>query len=660
EDPWADLHKELSSLPDLASSGGSELPEKVKSVLDNSTIALLAGYAHGLDRDDYLSRVDRYITALRNLRITDQGQEHPLIILAASDWKQNLKNKKQIRLGSEVMDAMRTFPAQDDEKLRQLRPIFTSLANRQFVLALQPKLVEITLAELKPTAVFDANATADAQNAAANAIGPESAVQRINRNEVFIEKSKNIFDQQDWQKLKAENIQFLRSLKGSYWKSRLGTALLAFIVTVVLVAYVKSFQPRIVKHTARATGIAVLMLAMLLLAQMTGLGSGPLYLLGVAPTLLVAMILTIAYEHRFAIGLASMHGMLATVALQQGVTFFIIIWVGVLTAAFLLGDIRSRSKIIEVGGAMALTMMVATLAAGFMGYDPSRFVVENALYAGAAGLAAGFIVLGILPFIEKAFRITTSMTLLELADASHPLLRRLQIEAAGTYNHSLQVATLAEAAAESIKANSLLCRVGSYYHDIGKIHKAEYFAENQGGGENRHINLTPSVSLLIIIGHVKDGVEMANEYNLPKSLVPFIQQHHGTTLVEYFYHQACKRDPHHHADAPTVSEMQYRYPGAKPRSKEVAIVMICDAAESACRSMPEPTSSRVEALVHDLLMRRLLDGQFDECDLTMRDLEQIERSVMKSLLAIYHGRIQYPSTSAITAAPNSTGAVRSA
>ena len=169
--------------------------------------------------------------------------------------------------------------------------------------------------------------------------------------------------------------------------------------------------------------------------------------------------------------------------------------------------------------------------------------------------------LGILPFIEKTFRITTSMTLLELADVSQPLLRRLQIEAAGTYNHSLQVAVLAQAAAEAIGANSLLARVGAYYHDVGKIHKAEYFAENQSGGENRHLNLSPSVSLLIIIGHVKDGVEMAKEYNLPTSLLPFIQQHHGTTLVEYFYHQACKRDenqdgPRRQRDAVSLSRPQ--------------------------------------------------------------------------------------------------------
>jgi putative nucleotidyltransferase with HDIG domain len=225
-------------------------------------------------------------------------------------------------------------------------------------------------------------------------------------------------------------------------------------------------------------------------------------------------------------------------------------------------------------------------------------------------------------------------------------LRRLAVEAPGTYNHSLQVATLSEAAAEAIGANSLLCRVGAYYHDVGKMNKADYFIENQQPGCNRHINLNPSVSLLIIIGHVKDGVELAREYNLPTSLVNFIQQHHGTTLVEYFYHQACTQKDQRQPDHPAVSETQYRYPGPKPRVKEIAIVMLADAVESACRAMSEPTASRVETLVHDLALKRLLDGQFDDCDLTMRDLDLIERSMVKTLLGIYHGRIAYPSTSA--------------
>jgi putative nucleotidyltransferase with HDIG domain len=235
------------------------------------------------------------------------------------------------------------------------------------------------------------------------------------------------------------------------------------------------------------------------------------------------------------------------------------------------------------------------------------------------------------------------MSLLELADASQPLLRRLQAEAPGTHHHSQQVAILAEAAAEAIGANSLLCRVAAYYHDVGKINKADYFIENQSGGESRHINLNPSVSFYIITGHVKDGIELAREYNLPTSIIPFIQQHHGTTLVEYFYHQACTKQEKCEPDGPGIADHEYRYPGPKPRSRETAIVMLADAVESASRAMPEPTATRVQALVHDLAMRRLLDGQFDECDLTMRDLETIERTMMKTLFGIYHGRIAYPS-----------------
>ena len=420
------------------------------------------------------------------------------------------------------------------------------------------------------------------------------------------------------------------------------------IITAALSISVAKFQPRLVRNHARAVALAGLLLSMLFVAQVAGIGNGPIFLFGIAPTILAAMILTIGYDQRFALGIASMHGILVAVALDQGVSFYIVLWVGVLTACFLLDDVRTRSKLIEVGGAAALAMIAATLGAGLLSLEPWPFMVSNCLYTGAAGLATGFVVLGILPFIEKAFRITTGMTLLELADASQPLLRRLAIEAPGTYAHSLQVANLAETAAEAIGANALLARVGAYYHDVGKMNKADYFIENQSGGENRHINLTPNVSYLIITGHVKDGVEMAKEYNLPTQLIHFIQQHHGTTLVEYFYHQARTKQSQCDPNAPAIADHQYRYPGPKPRSKEVAIVMLADAVESACRAMSEPTASRLETLIHDLALKRLLDGQFDECDLTMKDLDLVERSMVKTLLGIYHGRIAYPSTDAIT------------
>jgi hypothetical protein len=396
---------------------------------------------------------------------------------------------------------------------------------------------------------------------------------------------------------------------------------------------------------------------MLLLAQLAAIGTGPLYVFGIAPTILVAMILAVAYDQRFAIGVGTMHGVLVTAALDQGIGFFLIIWVGVLTCGFLLDEVRTRSKLVEVGGLTALAMILATIASGAVTYERLGYILYNAIYTGAAGLAVGFAVLGILPFIEKAFGITTGMTLLELADASQPLLRRIALEAPGTYNHSLQVATLAEAAAEAVGGDSLLCRVAAYYHDIGKINKADYFVENQIDGRSRHIHLTPSMSFHIITGHVKDGVALAREYSLPPEVIPFIQQHHGTTVIEYFFDKAKKRQDQIGHDEPEVTEQQFRYSGPKPKTREIAILMLADVAESASRTLEEPTPAALEKLVRTLAMKRLLDGQFEECDLTLRDLALIEKSLVKTLAGIYHGRIAYPSASGPTpqAMPPATG-----
>ena len=301
---------------------------------------------------------------------------------------------------------------------------------------------------------------------------------------------------------------------------------------------------------------------------------------------------------------------------------------------------------IEVGGLAGLALIGSTACAGFVAGDPLEFVMTDALYAGAAGLSVGFLVLGILPFVERAFRITTSMTLLELADTGHPLLRKLAQEAPGTYNHSMSVATLAEEAVDAIGGRALLARVGAYYHDIGKMNKPEYFIENQAhGAPNRHMTLNPNVSMLIIVGHVKDGIELARNYNLPTVLFPFIQSHHGTTLIEYFYWQAVKQEEARTGIEAEVSEDQYRYPGPKPKSREIAVVMITDAVESICRTLDEPTASRIESVVRDVIMKRLADGQFDDCDITMRDLHLVEKSLVRTLLGIYHTRIAYPSDS---------------
>ena len=326
------------------------------------------------------------------------------------------------------------------------------------------------------------------------------------------------------------------------------------------------------------------------------------------------------------------------------------------SAAILLPSVPSRSTLVVVGAwsAFAYFLMFwgTTIVekTGIVSHDiplipplwsDSTHWVESLRGAGWC-LAAGFLVSGSLPFIEATFGAVTDISLLELGDVSHPLLQELVRRAPGTYNHSISVASIGETAADAIGANGLLVRVGAYFHDIGKMLKPHYFVENMSDGENRHDHLAPAMSTLIIIGHVKDGVDLAEEHGLPKPVVDFIEQHHGTTLVEYFYREAARlaeEDPDHRTDA---EESNFRYPGPKPQTRETAVLMIADAVEGASRTLSEPTPSRIERLVHEIAMRRLLDGQFDECGLTFIELSRIEESLTKSLTAMYHGRVKYP------------------
>lgn len=640
--PWTVIQDAMLALPNrVGTSKLDALPPDLKPILDPGSLSAIQEYAVGAERTKYISYVNQYISLLKSKGFVilpdEQTPADPnrMIVLGAGETA--------VPVGSTL--SLKECP-------ERLGPRIDEMVKASFSgTVLQPKMKALTLSLLTPTHIPDDAATAQARALAAELVP-------VSEGEVVHEANSRIVQageirQEDWLVLRKENEQYVANLGNLIWARRAGLAGLVALMTAVICFYVSRYQPRIVKNHARAAAIAVLLLSMLLLAQLAAIGSSSLYFSGVAPTILVAMILTIAYDPRFALGMATFHAVLVTLGLGVDLSFLTILESGLVTCCFLLDDLRTRSKLIEVGGATALAMIAATAMAGFLQFDPLPYVSRNCLYAGAAGLAVGFVVLGILPFIEKSFRITTSMTLLELADASQPLLRRLSLEAPGTYNHSLQVATLAEEAAEAIGANSLLCRVAAYYHDIGKINKAEYFIENQTDGHNRHINLSPNVSLLIIIGHVKDGVELAKEYNLPTSIFPFILQHHGTTLVEFFYHRACDTCG---PDEPDVQETQFRYPGPKPRTREIAILMLADAVESACRAMSEPTASRIETLVHEITLRRLHDGQFVDSDLTMRDLDLIERSLVKSLLGIYHGRIAYPSTAATTSGTSAPAA----
>jgi len=298
---------------------------------------------------------------------------------------------------------------------------------------------------------------------------------------------------------------------------------------------------------------------------------------------------------------------------------------------------RKRVTIIRAGFILGIVQVLSLIfIERFSLSSPYRY---SGLFLN--GVVSSVIVLGILPVFEYLFKTFTNISLLELADFNHPLLQRLILEAPGTYHHSLMVGNLCENACNVVGANALLARIGAYYHDIGKLSKPDYFSENQCVQESKHDTLTPTMSRLIIMNHVKEGVELAKKYKLNPALIDFIQQHHGTGLVYYFYRRALENLDYDQE----IKDDVYRYPGPKPSTKEAAIVLLADSVEASTRSLKDPNQPKIEEMVHKVINNKFIEGQLDECDLTLKDLEKISAVFIRILGAIYHSRVIYPEES---------------
>ncbi|MBU1906404.1 MAG: HDIG domain-containing protein [Candidatus Omnitrophica bacterium] len=320
--------------------------------------------------------------------------------------------------------------------------------------------------------------------------------------------------------------------------------------------------------------------------------------------------------------------------LHLGVLFF----VSGLISSILVLNARRRMTIIRAG------FLAGILQAMLLFFIDIFWVVPKEVYYFSYatlffnGLVSSIIALGVLPLFEYLFNTITNISLLELADFNHPLLQRMILEAPGTYHHSLIVGNLSEAACGAIGANALLARIGAYYHDIGKLEKPEYFSENQNIFASKHDTLTPSMSKLVITSHTKDGVELAKKYKLNQSIINFIRQHHGKSLVYFFYRRALESLE----EDQDIKEEGFRYPGPKPDSKETAVVMLADSVEAATRALKEPSPSKISEVVHKIINNKFIDGQLDECELTLKDLEKIAAVFIRLLGGIYHSRINYP------------------
>ncbi len=318
----------------------------------------------------------------------------------------------------------------------------------------------------------------------------------------------------------------------------------------------------------------------------------------------------------------------------------LIFLIGNLTGVYSIKDARTRLDLIKAGffvGVMQMVCIVLLISDinFILSWDFSYHYLRPLFIN---GLVCFMVVMFTSKIFEWLFGVLTNFSLLEMADTNHPLLKRLAIEAPGTYHHSLIVSNIAESAADAIGANPLLTRVGAYYHDIGKMIKPEYFTENQLGVGNKHDNLEPSMSRLVILNHVKEGIELAQKYKLNPLIIDFIPQHHGTALIHYFYQRALEEG----ADKQEVSEENFRYPGPKPQTREAAVVMLADSVEGASRALEDHNPAKIDEMVHKIINNKFIDGQLDECNLTLKEIEQISRTFTRILSTMYHSRVKYP------------------
>jgi putative nucleotidyltransferase with HDIG domain len=540
-----------------------------------------------------------------------------------------------------------------EERLQPLRPIVEAAVFDSLV----------SNPNNKPTCTplwrYDASATTEAQRLAEQSVPP--VVHEFKASDKLVPAG-SVLSVPQLDLLKSEHQAYLRAqstdsfLRQKKLCFQFGIAGIVLLITLGLAAYASLYESRTFQMPARTLGLAALLLFMVGAARLIEMAEWPYDLpveFSVGLVMIAAALLTIAFGQRFAFGSSTALAVLVTMASRSDFGLFLTLLAAAGITVFLLKEVRTRSKVILVGSLAGLGALLTSVSVGFMAGEDIRYALIHAAVAGFAALVAGFVVQGILPQFERVFGIATSMTLLEWCDAGRPLLRLLAQNAPGTYSHSIMISQMAEEAAEAVNARGLLARVGALYHDVGKVSKPDYYVENQEARINRHDRLSPTMSMLIILGHVKDGIEMARAYGLPRVLHPFIAEHHGTTVVRYFHQAACEAESRTKRFCDRdVPESEFRYPGPKPGSKECAILMLCDGCEGAVRALSEPTPGRIESAVHQVVMDRLNDGQFDHCDISLRELKLVERSLVKSLVGIHHSRIKYPERTASSRGTN--------
>jgi len=479
---------------------------------------------------------------------------------------------------------------------------------------------------VRPNLVYDAKKTESLRQQARENVEPI-----IVRKGQYIIEDGDVVTEAQIAVLKESNL-----LSGSGGNGSLSYISIAVMVIIIIAAqwiYIYRFEKEVFFKNKLLILISLINIISLVLCRSIELISPFIIPVAFAPMLLALLI-----KHNIAITISVINSAFIITAAGLDISMSILVVLNAVLGATFLKNMEQRNDILFT--AFLIGIINSFLIGGMQLINQNIDIVTilaNCLYVFLGALIAGILSIGFLPFLESIFDIVTNVKLLELSNPNHPLLKKLLMESPGTYNHSVLVGNLSEMAAQAVGANSIIARVGAFYHDIGKIKRPYFFKENQRG-ENPHDNITPNLSTLIITSHVKDGVDLAKEHKLPMVIKDIIEQHHGVSLVKYFYitMKNTSENPEE------VKEEDFRYPGPIPSSKEAAIVMLADGVEAAVRSINNPTKEKIEEMVSNIIKGRLNDGQLDNCDLTLKDLTKIKEAFLKGLGGIYHQRIEYP------------------
>ncbi len=501
-------------------------------------------------------------------------------------------------------------------------------------------LVELNL---KPNEVLDEAAMEAARTKAAESVEP--VIRIFKQGEKIVDRGEVVTPVQI-----AALEKMGKLVINNNWTGVAGVLILSAIFVVTLWGYNYYYEERRFFRPAYAGLITTLVVGTIALLQIlinqhqTGaLSSNAIYLF---PLATLALTLSIFTHHRVGVLTTILIVFLTGLALKVEISTLSVLLFGSLMGVYILSrrlNFRDRGQLMYAGIHVGITNIVMIIAIHFLSPtfmigDQWRDMIITAFWGFCSGLVTGILTIGILPMLETIFRLVTPYTLLEMGNHDHPLLKRMQFEAPGTFHHSLMVASLAEAAAEAIGADALLTRVGCLYHDIGKMKRPLFFIENQAyfGVENPHDKLTPRLSKMVITAHPRDSLEMAKQHKLPAVIQKFMTEHHGTLVAGYFYNKACQEE-----GPENVNKSQFRYPGPKPNIKETAIVMLADACESAVRALKAPTVNQIEERIDKIIRQRIEDGQFDNCPLTFKDIHLIKETFIRVLRGIQHNRIEY-------------------